>query len=80
MAKVVHDYIDKTDRLVAEIDKSADSILRGIDLKELLKNPREYLKQHSQKFVMSHKDKIKEGIDAGKEFGEKVMSNVKDRS
>lgn len=80
MAKIIHDYIDKTDRLVAEIEKSADSILRGINLKELLKNPREYLKVHSQKFVMSHKDKIQEGIEAGKEFGEKVMSNVKSKN
>ncbi len=73
MAKLVHNYIDRLDKLDEQIIKDAENILPAIDIDELLKDPERLLLSLGDAFLLEHIDEVKTANKEGIKFAEKVL-------
>ena len=73
MAQLVHNYLDKLDKLDDVIVDDADNILKAINLDELLKDPEGYLMALGDAFLKEHLPEIEKASDEGKKFAVKIL-------
>ena len=65
-------YFKKLDKLQEEAEHLSEVVLQEIDLKELIKNPREYLTNIGSKFIFDNTLLLKKGVDEGAKLAKKL--------
>jgi hypothetical protein len=75
MALVVQ-HLNRVDNIQKIIDDNAEKILEQIDLNKLLENTRPYLESVAKTFLSQHRDTIRDGLKAGKDFANKIMEKI----
>ena len=73
MAQLLHNYIDKLDKLDDVIVKNAENILSVINLDELLKDPEGYLMALSDAFLEEHLPEIEKASREGEKFAKEIL-------
>ncbi len=73
MAQLLHNYIDKLDKLDDVIVENAENILSVIDLDELLKDPEGYLMALSDAFLEEHLPEIEKASREGEKFAKEIL-------
>ena len=73
MAQLLHNYIDKLDKLDDVIVEYAEKILSVIDLDELLKDPEGYLMALSDAFLEEHLPEIEKAYREGEKFAKEIL-------
>ena len=74
MAQPLHNGIRKVAELQQEVIDNAENILDVIDVKQLVKNPKEYLTRLGLEFLNEHIDEIEQGADQGKKMAEEILN------
>tara|TARA_Y100000310_G_C20106181_1_gene545015 strand:+ start:308 stop:523 length:216 start_codon:yes stop_codon:yes gene_type:complete len=64
-------YFKKLDKLQEEAEHISEAVLQEIDLKELIKSPREYLTTIGSKFIFDNTTLLKKGVTEGTKLSEK---------
>ena len=73
MAQLLHNYIDKLDKLDDVIVENAENILSVINLDELLKDPEGYLMALSDAFLEEHLPEIEKASREGEKFAKEIL-------
>ena len=74
MATILHKYLDKLDELKVKVGEDADKvILDSIDIKELIKNPRQIIGQIAVEFSQRHVDKIQQSYKVVEDATKKII-------
>jgi hypothetical protein len=74
MATILHKYLDKLDDLKVKVGEDADKvILDSIDIKELIKNPRQIIGQIAVEFSQRHVDKIQQSYKVVEDATKKII-------
>tara|TARA_R100001594_G_scaffold127174_1_gene164759 strand:+ start:4415 stop:4645 length:231 start_codon:yes stop_codon:yes gene_type:complete len=73
LAQLLHNYIDKLDKLDDVIVENAENILSVIDLDELLKDPEGYLMALSDAFLEEHLPEIEKASREGEKFAKEIL-------
>jgi len=74
MATILHKYLDKLDDLKIKVGEDADKvILDSIDIKSLIKNPRQIIGQIAVEFSQRHVDKIQQSYTIVEKATEKII-------
>ena len=76
MAQLLHNYIDKLDKLDDVIVENAENILSVIDLDELLKDPEGYLMALSDAFLEEHLPEIEKASREGEKFAKEILKRA----
>ena len=69
----IQNYINKIDDLEKEVVSNKDKILKKIKLKELIKNPQEYLKNLAMDFYEANEDILREATELGEKKAKKII-------
>ena len=70
---IVNNFLDKIDLLKLKIKEDGDSILKSIDIDELLKDPEIYLTALGEQFMQKHDKEIRQGYKEGSKFATKII-------
>ena len=74
MATILHKYLDKLDEMKVKVGEDADKvILDSIDIKELIKNPRQIIGQIAVEFSQRHVDKIQQSYKVVEDATKKII-------
>jgi len=74
MATILHKYLDKLDDLKVKVGDDADKvILDSIDIKSLIKNPRQIIGQIAVEFSQRHTDKIQQSYTVVEDATKKII-------
>ena len=73
---LVLQHLNRVDNIQKTIDDSAEKILEQIDLNKLLENTKPYLESVATAFLSQHRDTIKDGLKAGKDFANKIVQTI----
>jgi len=74
MATILHKYLDKLDDLKVKVGEDADKVLLdSIDIKELIKNPRQIIGQIAVEFSQRHTDKIQQSYTIVEQSTKKII-------
>lgn len=74
MATILHKYLDKLDDLKVKVGDDADKvILDSIDIKSLIKNPRQIIGQIAVEFSQRHTDKIQQSYTIVEQSTKKII-------
>lgn len=73
MAQLVHNYLDRLDKLDEVVINNADNILTAIDVDKLLDDPEDYLLSLGSAFLGEHIDEIEKANTEGVKFAEKIL-------
>ena len=65
-------YFKKLDKLQEEAEHLSEVVLQEIDLKELIKSPREYLTNIGSKFIFDNTSLLKKGVKEGSKLSKKL--------
>ena len=74
--KHISDFHNGKHELSMEIKDDVDSILKAIDLDELLSSPSNYLELLGTVFLEKHQEKFIKAYDMGVEHGKKVVKDA----
>ena len=74
MGTILHKYLDKLDDLKVKVGEVADKVLLdSIDIKELIKNPRQIIGQIAVEFSQRHTDKIQQSYTIVEQSTKKII-------
>ena len=74
MGTILHRYLDKLDDLKVKVGEDADKVLLdSIDIKELIKNPRQIIGQIAVEFSQRHTDKIQQSYTIVEQSTKKII-------
>ena len=74
MGTILHKYLDKLDDLKVKVGEDADKVLLdSIDIKELIKNPRQIIGQIAVEFSQRHTDKIQQSYTIVEQSTKKII-------
>jgi|TARA_R100000750_G_scaffold55672_1_gene41869 hypothetical protein len=73
---LVLQHLNRVDSIQKTIDDSAEKILEQIDLNKLLENTKPYLESVAATFLSQHRDTIKDGLEAGRDFANKIVQKI----
>ena len=65
MHNIIHKYFDKLDVIKGAVEENSEEVLSKIDLTELLKDPRAYLRAVAKAFYEAHGGYFAEAVQIG---------------
>ena len=66
-------YFDKIDDLQEEVKEQKEDILKGINIQNLLANPKEYLEDLAMDYYEANEEILNDAIQAGENKAKKIL-------
>lgn len=76
MHNIIHKYFDKLDAIKGVVDGNSEEILKKIDLTELLKDPRSYLRGVAKAFYEAHGTYFAEAVQIGLDESREIIKRL----
>ena len=73
--KIIKDYTTDILKEKKKVEDQSEKILQAIDMKTLLKNPREYLKKLSTDYFKNNKKHLERGVKIGQRKAKRILEN-----
>ena len=73
MHNIIHKYFDQLDLVKGAVDGNSEEVLGRIDLTELLKDPRTYLKTIAKAFYEAHGSYFAEAVQIGLDESQEII-------
>ena len=73
--KIIEDYTTDILKEKKKVEDQSEKILQAIDMKTLLKNPREYLKKLRTDYFKNNKKHLERGVKIGQRKAKRILEN-----
>lgn len=78
MAHTIHTHVDRIDALQEPVEDSAETLLEGVDIQDVLNDPQTTLRAVAETFLQQHLDQIEQAAEEGERFGRAILKKTAD--